>query len=204
MCFSTPKNTAADEASRAERERMAAIAAAQGQVNAVFNSPAREAEIERAVAGSRDLGTRELNRQKANTDRQLRFALARNGQIGGSTQIDQGRVFGEDYARALLGVEREAQGMGARIRGADQDARSRLITLATAGMDATTGASQAAEAMRVNLQAGASDRAAGSVADAFTSLSDFLKRSRDAADRRRADQIAGFSYYTPTTYGGGR
>lgn len=202
MCFSTPKNKAADEAAAAEKARQAAIAATQGRVNAVFDSPARQAEIERAVAGQRDLNTRELNREKATTDRQLKFALARNGQIGGSTQIDKGKEFAEAYARGLLGVERGAQGFGANIRGADQDARARLISLATAGLDATTGAQQAAEAMRVNLQAGAADRNAGGVADAFMGFGDFLKRSREMADRQRADKIAGFSYYKPVAYGG--
>lgn len=202
MCFSTPKNTAADEAAAAEKARQAAIAATQGRVNAVFDSPARDAEIERAVAGRRDLDTRELNREKANTDRQLKFALARNGQIGGSTQIDKGKEFAESYSRGLLNVERGAQGFGAGIRGADQDSRARLISLATAGLDATTGAQQAAEAMRVNLQAGNADRNASGVADAFAGFSDFLKRSREMADRRKADSVSGINYYRPSMYGG--
>ena len=203
MCFSTPKNKAADEAAAAEKARQAAIAATQGRVNAVFDSPARDAEIERAVGGRRDLDTRELNREKANTDRQLKFALARNGQIGGSTQIDKGTEFAEAYARGLLNVERGAQGFGAGIRGADQDARARLISLATAGLDATTAASQASEAMRVNLQAGNAERSASGVADAFSGFNDFLKRSREMADRQRADRVAGFNYYQPVQYGGG-
>lgn len=203
MCFSTPKNTAADEAAAAEKARQAAIAATQGRVNAVFDSPARDAEIERAVAGRRDLDTRELNREKGNTDRQLKFALARNGQIGGSTQIDKGTEFAEAYARGLLNVERGAQGFGAGIRGADQDARARLISLATAGLDATTGAQQAAEAMRVNLEAGKADRSASGVADAFAGFGDFLKRSREMADRRKADSVSGINYYRPSMYGGG-
>lgn len=203
MCFSTPKNTAADEAARAEAQRQAAIKETQGRVNAAFDSPARNAEIERAIAARRALDTADLNRTKADTDRQLKFALARNGQIGGSTQIDQQRRFGEDYARGLLGVERGAQGFGANIRAADQDARARLISLATAGLDATTGASQAAEAMRVNLQAGNADRNASGVADVFAGFSDFLKRSREMADRQRADRVAGFNYYQPVNYGGG-
>ena len=203
MCFSTPKNTAADEAAAAEKARQAAIAATQGRVNAVFDSPARDAEIERAVGGRRDLDTRELNREKANTDRQLKFALARNGQIGGSTQIDKGTEFAEAYARGLLNVERGAQGFGAGIRGADQDARARLISLATAGLDATTGAQQAAEAMRVNLEAGKADRNASGVADTFAGFGDFLKRSREMADRRKADSVSGINYYRPSMYGGG-
>ena len=203
MCFPKPSNKAADEAAAAEKARQAAIAATQGRVNAVFDSPERQAEIERAIAAQREFETGILNQKKSDTDRQLKFALARNGQVGGSTQVDQQRRFGQDYANALLGVERSAQGFGANIRSADQDARARLISLATAGLDATTGAQQAAEAMRVNLQAGNANRNAEGVANAFVNFNDFLKSSRERADRQRADRVAGFNYYQPTSYGGG-
>ena len=203
MCFPKPSNKAAEEAAAAEKARQAAIAGTQGRVNAVFDSPERQAEIERAIAAQREFETGILNQKKADTDRQLKFALARNGQVGGSTQVDQQRRFGQDYANALLGVERSAQGFGANIRSADQDARARLISLATAGLDATTGAQQAAEAMRVNLQAGNANRNAEGVANAFVNFNDFLKSSRERADRQRADRVAGFNYYQPTSYGGG-
>lgn len=203
MCFPKPSNKAAEEASAAEKARQAAIAATQSRVNAVFDSPERQAEIERAIAAQRDFETGILNQKKTDTDRQLKFALARNGQVGGSTQVDQQRRFGQDYANALLGVERSAQGFGANIRAADQDARARLISLATAGLDATTGAQQAAEAMRTNLQAGNANRNAENVANAFVNFNDFLKSSRERADRQRADRVAGFNYYQPTSYGGG-
>ena len=203
MCFPKPSNKAAEEAAAAEKARQAAIAGTQGRVNAVFDSPERQAEIERAIAAQREFETGILNQKKADTDRQLKFALARNGQVGGSTQVDQQRRFGQDYANALLGVERSAQGFGANIRSADQDARARLISLATAGLDATTGVQQAAEAMRVNLQAGNANRNAEGVANAFVNFNDFLKSSRERADRQRADRVAGFNYYQPTSYGGG-
>lgn len=197
------KNTAAEAAAKAEAERQAAIKEAQSRVNAVFDSPERQADIDRAIAAQREFETGILNQKKSDTDRQLKFALARNGQVGGSTQVDQQRRFGQDYANALLGVERSAQGFGANIRSADQDARARLISLATAGLDATTGEQQAAEAMRVNLQAGNANRNAEGVANAFVNFNDFLKSSRERADRQRADRVAGFNYYQPTSYGGG-
>lgn len=194
MCFGNP-NKASDAAQQAENERMAAIKATQAQVNQVFDSPERAADIDRAMGGMRDLEMAELNRRKAETDRQLKFALARNGQTGGSTQVDQNRTFADQYGRALLGVERNVQNFGAGIRSADQDARARLISLATQGLDATTGARQAAEAMRVNLASGQTDQNLGSIANAFSGFNDFLKSSREAAERRRADQVAGMNYY---------
>lgn len=194
MCFGNP-DKASQQAQAAEAERMAAIKATQGAVNQVFDSPERAADIERAMSGMRELNMGELNRNKANTDRQLKFALARNGQTGGSTQVDQNREFSDQYGRALLGVERGVQGFGANIRSADQDARARLISLATQGLDATTGARQAADAMRINLASGQTDQNMASIANAFSGFNDFLKSSREQSDRRRADQVAGMNYY---------
>lgn len=194
MCFGNP-NKASDEAKAAEDARMAAIKATQAAVNQVFDSPERSADIERAMSGMRELDMAELNRQKEKTDRQLKFALARNGQTGGSTQVDQNREFSDQYGRALLGIERGVQGFGANIRSADQDARARLISLATQGLDATTGAQQAAEAMRVNLDSQRQDQNLNSISSAFSSFNDFLKSSREQADRRRADKVAGMNYY---------
>lgn len=196
-------NKASEEAQRAEEARLAQIKATQGRINDVFDGPARAADIANFVSATRDFYTTDLNRQKADTDRQLRFALARNGQIGGSTQVDQSKEFGRTYARGLLDVERKAQGAGAGIEAADQDARARLLSLATTGLDATTGAQQAAAALRTNLQAGAGERSMGALGDAFANFKDFIDRSRESADRRRANTESGFYRSIYGNAGGG-
>lgn len=202
MCMSAPKNKAADEAAKAEAERQAAIKATQTAVNGVFDGPARAAEIGDYVSATRDYYTQGLNRQKSDTDRELRFALARGGLTGGSTQNDQAKRFADTYTRGLLDVERKAQGAGANVEGADQDARARLIALATSGLDATTGASQAAAALRTNLAAGEGDRQVGALGDAFASFKTFIDRSRESSERRRANRDTGFGLYGNGQYGG--
>jgi len=196
-------NNAADAAAAAEQQRQAAIARTQSRVNAVFNDPKREADIQDFMGAYRTLQTGDLDKRKAETDRNLRFALARGGLIGGSTQRDQQAEFGRDYSRELLNVEQRTLGAGADMRAADQDARARLISLATSGLDATTGAQQAAAAMRSNLEAGRSAAQAASVGDAFSRFNKFYSDSRESAERRRADQNAGW-LYQPMGYGGGK
>lgn len=195
MCMGGGGSKAADEANRMEKERQASIKRTQGAVNAVFDGPGREGDIQDFIAATRDFYTGDLNRQKADTDRQLRFALARGGLTGGSTQIDQQRRFADDYARGLLTVEQKAQGAGAGIRAADQDARARLISLATSGLDATTGAAQAAAAMRNSIDAGKAEQYAGGLSNAFSGLQGFIDKSREAAERRRANSDSGLSWY---------
>jgi hypothetical protein len=195
-------NSASREAQRAEDERQAAIRASQSRINQVFDGSNRAADIADYVGATRDYLTRDLNKQKGETDRQLRFALARGGLVGGSTQVDQQTRLGEDYSRGLLEADKRARGAGAEIEAADQDTRARLIGLATQGLDATTGAQQAAAAMRSNLEAGKSTSMVGGMGDFFGGFGNFLRDAREADARRRANRDTGFSLYS-TPYGGG-
>lgn len=188
-------NKAAKQANAAEAQRQAAIKATQANINQVFDNPQRQADINDFVNATRDYYTQDLNRQKADADRGLKFALAKSGLTGGSTQVDQQRLLGENYSRGLLNAEQKAQGAGASLQSADQDARARLISLATSGLDSTTAAQQASEAMRSNLQAGESAAKLGALGDSFGQANTFLQQAKDAQQRRQG-------YYS--TFGGAR
>lgn len=189
---------AARQAQASESQREAAIKNTQGQVNRVFESPQRAADISDYVGALRDYYTGDLNEQKANTDRELKFALARGGQVGGSVQVDKTRDVNRDYAKGLLNVDRKARGAGAELESADQDTRSRLIGLATSGLDATSAASMAAAGLRSNLESGRSAAQLQGIGDVFGGgLSEYFKNVADAKARRQANQAAGFGLYQP-------
>lgn len=202
--MSSPSDKAQKQAQANENARQAAIANTQSQINAVFNDPKREADINDYMGGLREFYGQDLSRQKGDTDRQLKFAMARGGLIGGSTQVDQQKRFGEDYNKALLGVEQKVQGAGAQLRSEDQEARARLISLATSGLDATTGAQQAAASMRNNLAADKSTNMAQGLGDMFGNYSKYFNESKDAAERRRQFDAMQSLYAPPPTarYGG--
>ena len=191
-------DSASREAAASEERRQASIRNTQNSVNDIFNSPQRAADIADYVAANRQYLGDDLTRQKKTNDQQLKFALARNGQIGGSTQVDQQQRFGEDYSRGLLDVERRAQGAGAELESADQDARANLISLATTGLDATTASQQAAAAMRTSLQAGKSTSMVQGLGDMFGGFKDFYQKSQEAKVRRDADRNAYNNFYVPT------
>jgi hypothetical protein len=196
-------NKAGDEANRLERERQARIASTIASVNQVFDNPGRQGEIADYGNAMRQFYSEDLNRQKAETDRELRFALARGGLVGGSAQVDQQRRFGEQYARGLLDVERRSAGAMADLTAADQDARARFIGLANQGLDATTGASQAASAMRATIDSSRAGAMQQGVGDAFGTFKKFYEDSKSAAVRRRADYNSIGLYQTPGfNYGG--
>ena len=190
------------EAQKAEAQRQAAIANTQATINQVFNDPQREADIADYVGALREYWGDDLSRQKSDTDRSLRFALARNGQVGGSTQLDQQSRFADDYAKALLQVEQKAQGAGANLRSQDQDARARLIGLATQGLDATTAAQQSAAAMRANLEAGRSTSMMASLQPMFSAYQNYAEKSAERKWRNEADKKT-VGLYAPIATGGG-
>lgn len=203
-----PDTKAADEANRAEQERQASIRATQGRINQVFNDPSRAADIADTVGAVQQFYQRDLDEDKALNDRALKFALARGGLIGGSTQNDQQATLGKEYGKGLLAVQQKALGVGSQLESADQDARARLISLATSGLDATTAAQQSAAALRSNLESTKSSALTQGIGDFFGQTKSFADQARDAAQRRRANQDAGWSLYGPSAatgsgYGGG-
>lgn len=197
MCFPKASTKASDQAAASEQQRLAAIQGTQSAVNGVFNSPSRAADIADFISATKEYLGRDLDEQKANNDRQLKFALARGGQLGGSVQVDKQAQFGRDYGKALLQVDRRARGAGAELEGQDQEARARLISLATTGLDATTGATQAAAAMRSSLEGARSGALVQPLGDMFSNFTKFYQDSRDAAERRRGWDATGLSFYQP-------
>lgn len=196
---------AANQARADEQARMQSISATQAAINRVFDGPGRQADIADAVAANRAYLTRDLDDQNAQAQRRLTFALARGGNLGGSLQLDQQGRLARDYNTGLLNVDRRARAIGSEIEANDQDARARLIQLATSGLDATTAAQQSAAALRTSLEAGRASSQANSLGDAFGTFSKFYQDSREAAQRRRGNQDAGFSLYGNSAFGyGGR
>lgn len=187
--------SAADVAARLEMERQANIKATQERVNKVFNDPTRERDISDFVSAVRTRALEDLNRQNTDASRELRFSLARGGLTGGSVNVDQNRRMADDYNRGLLNVESRAQGAGAQLEAADQDARARLIQLATSGLDATTAATQAAAGLRSNFESAKSQAYGEQLGDQFTQLGGFVKQRREEAARRQANRDANFNIY---------
>lgn len=198
----SPDNSASKQAQQQETQRQAVIAGTQSRVNQVFDSPRRKRDISDFVSAVRDRAMQDLNRQQADTSRELRFALARGGQIGGSVDNDQNRRLADDYNRGLINVENRALGAGSQVEAADQDARARLIQLATSGLDATTGAQQAASAMRSSIGSAQADAYGQQLGDQFGAIGSFVKQRRDESTRRQAMRDANTNIYANSGYGG--
>jgi hypothetical protein len=199
-------NDSAQKAAQAQQEaQQRAIQQSQSQINAIFNNPQRQADIDDFVNATRQFYQQDLDKQKANADRSLKFALAKAGLTGGSEQVDQQEQLGEAYAKGQLQAEQKALGAGASLQDADEQARQRLIALATSGLDATNAGMESAQALQTDLQAARSGVDANAMGDVFSTFNNFSKNV-DAAQQQRDAYKQLYSLYGPipssTGYGG--
>lgn len=139
----------------AEDERNRRIHEGVGQVNAIFNN--REGQYDQYLQALRDRYSASLGDQKTILDRNSRFATARRGVTGGSSDYDTQTRNRKKYISALIGAEDLAQGQTARLRQADEGSRQSLINLIYGGMDASSAAQRAGYSARSNIAMGQSD-----------------------------------------------
>ena len=195
-------NDAQRDATRAEQERQAAIQATQRRVDAIFSSPQREKDIADFLEATRQYYRTDAGRQQGDAARSAKFALARSGQTGGSFDVDTNARLAETYKRGLLEADRRAQGAASNLRAADADAKQRIFSLAQAGLDTNTAASQAAQSLRQNLEMGRVDAGEQSLGDLFSRFGDIYSNSLKQSEDRRAQKYVYNTLYQPTQYGG--
>jgi len=172
-------------AQRAEDERRAQIEETQRRIEAIFGSTEREADIQDYINSAREYNQQDIDRGKRENDRQLKFALARSGQAGGSTDIDQNQNLSEAYLRAVVEGERRAQGAGQGIRAADQQAKLGLFNQALGGLDMTTSLNNSLRSMQNNIDYAKNVQTEGNFDSFFSDFGTLFEASRKSAGERR-------------------
>lgn len=184
MCLGGSKK--ASKAAQAEEDkRRREIEASQKRIDAIFGSPERQGDILDLENATREFLQSDLDRKKGDTDRQLKFSLARSGLSKGSADIDQNLRLADDYLRGILEVERRSKTAGATLRSQDAETKAGLFSQVLGGLDATTAASQATQAMRNNVDISKSQALQQGIGDMFGDFSDIFKSSKTAAGDRR-------------------
>lgn len=191
------------EAQRAEDERRRQVEATQRQVESIYTSPEREAQIGDVVGATRQFLLTDLDKQQTRASRQAKFAAARSGQTMGSAAITNQRELADAYQRGLIEATRRAEAAGANLRQQDQSSKLNLFAMAQAGLDATTAARQAGEAMRANIASARADATQSGIGDVFQSMGDLYKRSREQKGATTAEKYQYGTFYQPGPYAGG-
>ena len=197
-------NGATNRATQAENLKQANIGRNVNLVNQVYGSPQREADINDFLGASRSFYRQNLDKQKATADRSLKFAMARNGQTGGSASIDANRQLGQDYQHGVLSADRLAQRAVSGLRDADEQSRMNMISLAQSGADMTTGGMRAAQQLQANLAGANANLTTDALGDVFGGLSKVYETSRNNAAERRGNRDIYNLLYTPGFGQGGR
>ena len=117
------------------------------------------------------LNTRDVNRQAADAERLNRFALARNGLLGGSADVDSGFEINRMTNEGLMKAGGIADQAAADLRMSDERTRGNLISMAQSGIDTGTAQQMALSGLAANAEAAKSSAAAATVGDLFSGLS---------------------------------
>ncbi|MNM34502.1 hypothetical protein D3C81_451490 [compost metagenome] len=195
---------ATNRATQAENLKQANIGRNVGLVNQVYGGAQREADINDFLEASRSFYRQNLDKQKATADRSLKFAMARNGQTGGSASIDANRQLGQDFQQGVLSADRLAQRAVGSLRDADEQSRMNMISLAQSGADMTTGGTRAAQQLQANLAGANASLTTDALGDVFGGLSKVYETSRNTAAERRGNRDIYNLLYTPGFGQGGR
>jgi hypothetical protein len=186
-------NNAAAAAQAQETQRQAQIGQNVNQINAAFSN--RQPQYDKYLAATRNLYQTEVGRQQGIAGRNLKFALARNGQTGGSVAADQGNELGREMASGTIQAEQKAQGALSSLQGQDNAERLQLISLAQSGADIGNAQAQSADALRANLGAAMSGQTANTLGDVFGGLSKNIDTFQNAAMTRKGVNAATANIY---------
>lgn len=188
------EDTSARDAERREGERQRQIAKTISEIDAAYDSDARKGQIAQYGADLLRKLTTDVNEKKVVADRDLKFALARSGQTGGSVSVDQNRQLGDDYQKAILEATRKSNAGMADLRSQDASSRLNLISLAQQGLSSGSAAAQSAAAMASSLDAARNASQNAQLGDLFTGVASAKKYSEQAKQQRRADELYATRY----------
>lgn len=188
MCMPTNPDKATKRAEQAEAQRQSQISGNVKSVNAAFAG--REPQYQALTDALRNRLNTQFNQQRGQATRQNKFALAKQGLMGGSAAISAGKRLGREAQEGALQVERQAQAAGADLRGRDEATRSQMISLAQSGTDIGNAGQQTAQMLRANLGGAQNQDLANRLGDVFGGTATAYRTSRDAAERRRGLQDA--------------
>lgn len=118
-----------------------------------------------------DLNAKEVNDQYADAERANRFALARNGLLGGSSDIESNARLQEKTNEGLIQAQALGQQAASDLRTADEQSKQSLIAMAQSGIDTGTAQQMAQAQLNANAQSALGQRGGATIGNLFDNLS---------------------------------
>ena len=153
-----------------EQQRQQRAKEAIDAINNIFDNANREALYQGQRDAVYNLNAQEVERQAREPERANRFALARNGLLGGSVDIDSNTELNRRTNEGLSKAGGIADAAMSDLQAADENTRNNLVSMATAGTDATTAGQLAASGLRQNMDAARSNASVATVGNLFNDI----------------------------------
>lgn len=171
-----------------EKERQRRVQEATNAINNIFNNANRGALYSKQRDAVYRLNSDEVNRQAAEAERDNRFALARNGLLGGSVDVDSNAELQRRTNKGLLSASGIADDAAARLRGADEATKQNLLSMAQQGLNGADVGSMATAQLQNNLNQRASDQTIAQVGNLFGDLANAYLYSNAAKQLANQNQ----------------
>jgi hypothetical protein len=149
----------------------AAVDAANSKAQATRDAFAKRAALYDTI--SKDVTSKamvDLEKERAITERNLAFDLARNGLTGGSRDIDSNRDVLDTFQQGVLRAKEMGNTSATNARAADDNTRIKLINSVRAGLDQGSAVNQAYAEMRNNSTQAMNDASASNLVGFFDRL----------------------------------
>lgn len=185
---------------QADAQKQAEIRAGTQAVDNVFNDPQRGKDISAFERATQGLLQKDLDKQRTEAGLQTKFALARNGQVGGSVAVDQNKKLADDYNSGILKITQAARQAGARVRASDAATQQNLIGLVQSGLDSGSAATKALTGLKSSLSAEQASIAPDAIGNIFGNLGDYYTTSQQTKAYNDANKQTGALYGNPSAY----
>jgi hypothetical protein len=184
-------------AQQQQAQQQAEIAAGTNQVQQTFASPALQQQYQQLGQATTNYYTNELNQQQTQAQNQLQFALAGEGQIGGSVQADQNATLDKEYDQGLLQAGQLGEQASASLQSQDTQTEAQLIAAVQGGESGTQAATQAAEAEQSNLASATANSQVSQLGNLFGNVST-IYNNEQTAQANQLGQLYGYtSVFSP-------
>lgn len=117
-----------------------------------------------------DLNAKAVKDQYGDAERANRFALARNGLLGGSSNIESNALLQEKNNEGLIQAQALGQQSASALRTSDEQAKQSLIATAQSGIDTGTAQQMAAAQLNSNAQSALGQRGGATIGSLFDNL----------------------------------
>ncbi len=117
-----------------------------------------------------DINAKAVGDQYEDAERTNRFGLARNGLLGGSTDVDSNARLQERTNKGLVQAQALGEQEAGKLRTADEQSKASLIAMAQSGIDTGTAQQMAAQQLASNAQTALGARAGSTLDNLFSNM----------------------------------